>query len=876
MDEGEDSEAVRARSEALERVSDGIVALDDDLRYTYVNGRAERLLDHDRESLLGTHILAAFPELDGTEAHDAIERASNTNETVTYERYNADLDRWFEVRVYPDESGVSIFFTDVTERKASERELERTDRHLQALLQNTDEAIYIKDLDGTYRLLSETAADLFDLDVEEATGKRDEELFDHESAADIREVDERILESGTSVSEEAVRFIDGEKHVFLDNKFPYRDEDDEVVGIIGISRDITERKRREHDLERAETLFGNAQDAFFLIDVENHGTKDDYTFRFDRVNPAYEHLTGLSNAVLSGKSLEAAFGEEEGAGIAKQYRECVDRREPIEYEEELSVPEAGSVWETRIAPVVIDGDVVQLVGATRNITERKQRERELKRYRAFVENTSDAITIIDTDERIDYASPATRAVFGHEPGDLEGAAAIEHIHPEDRAEAMESLERLFDAPGSRITQRYRFEDEDGSWAWVESTGVNAVENPAIGGVLLVSRDVTEPKKREQRLERTLQRIQSLFRGETKAEIATTAMNISRNVLSIPFTGVHLEDSDRLEPTAVSDAVIDHFGGGPTYSRSGGDRDVDRVVWDVFESGEHLVVADVDETDRIRSDETPVESLLIYPLGEHGVFIAAAPVVEAFTDIDRILFEMVATNLAVALDRMHHRRHLEEQRDGLELLNQMMSHDIRNDLQMISAYSRSLDEYLDDEGQDALDTIVASAERATDLTQSARHLAEVMLTTDAPREPVPLRSVLETQLEETRQSADVASIIVDGAIPRVGVMADDMLPSVFRNLLKNAIQHNDNDVPEVVVSVETDQESVVVRIADDGPGLPDARKDEIFGRGSKGLDSEGTGIGLYLVRTLVEQYDGSVHVEDVEPTGAAFVVELERA
>jgi PAS domain S-box-containing protein len=876
MDEREDSESIRVRSEALERVSDGIVALDDDLRYTYVNNRAERLLDQDRETLLGTHVLDAFPAIEGTEAHDGIERALDTNETVTYERYNAALERWFEVRVYPDDSGVSIVFSDVTERKTSEQELERTNRQLEALVRNTDEAIYIKDLEGTYRLLSATAADLFDLDVDEAIGKRDADLFDSESASDIQDVDEEILESGSSVSGEAVRFIDGERHVFLDNKFPYHDESGEIVGIMGISRDITERKEREHELERAETLFRNAQDAFFLVDVGKDGKNDDHTFEFDRVNPAYERLTDLSTDSLAGKTPREVFGDEEGAEVVDRYRECVDRREPIEYEEELSVPESGSVWETRIAPVVIEDEVVQLVGSTRNITERKRRERELKRYRAFVENTSDAITIIDTDGTIDYASPATAAVFGHESSDLVGTPAVEHVHPDDREEAMESLEQLLDDPEGRVTQRYRFENPDGSWIWIESTGVNAVGNPAIGGVLLVSRDVSEPKKREQRLERTLKRIQSLFRGETKSEIATTAMEISRNVLSIPFTGVHLETDGRLEPTAVSDAVTGHFGEGPTYRRSDGDRSVDRVVWDVYESGEQFVVTDVHENDRIAPEETPVESLLIYPLEDHGVFIAAAPVVDAFTDVDRILFEMVATNLTVALDRMRHQRQLEEQRDGLELLNQMMSHDIRNDLQLISAYSQSLSEYVDEGGQDSLETIIASAERAIDLTGSARHLAEAMLKTDVTREPVPLRSVLEAQLEETRRSHDVASVIVDGTIPRVGVMADDMLASVFRNLLKNGIQHNDRDVPEVVVSVETDAESVRIRIADDGPGVADERKDEIFGRGSKGLDSDGTGIGLYLVRTLVEQYDGSVHVEDVHPTGAAFVVELERA
>ncbi|MGM0592420.1 MAG: sensor histidine kinase [Halobacteriota archaeon] len=101
----------------------------------------------------------------------------------------------------------------------------------------------------------------------------------------------------------------------------------------------------------------------------------------------------------------------------------------------------------------------------------------------------------------------------------------------------------------------------------------------------------------------------------------------------------------------------------------------------------------------------------------------------------------------------------------------------------------------------------------------------------------------------------------------------MLGSVFRNLLKNAIQHNDKEVSEVTVSTVPEGDHVVVRIADNGPGVPDGQKEDIFGKGKKGLESEGTGIGLYLVQTVVEGYGGQVWVEDNEPEGAVFAVRL---
>jgi signal transduction histidine kinase len=104
----------------------------------------------------------------------------------------------------------------------------------------------------------------------------------------------------------------------------------------------------------------------------------------------------------------------------------------------------------------------------------------------------------------------------------------------------------------------------------------------------------------------------------------------------------------------------------------------------------------------------------------------------------------------------------------------------------------------------------------------------------------------------------------------------MVSSVFRNLLKNAIQHNDKPVAAVKVSAAERDDTVIVRVADNGPGVPDDRKEAIFGKGDRGLETTGTGIGLYLVDTLVTSYGGEVRVEDNDPDGSVFVVELPKS
>lgn len=219
--------------------------------------------------------------------------------------------------------------------------------------------------------------------------------------------------------------------------------------------------------------------------------------------------------------------------------------------------------------------------------------------------------------------------------------------------------------------------------------------------------------------------------------------------------------------------------------------------------------------------------------------------------------------------------LKRQRDDLQLLNQVMRHDIRNDLQLVGAYAELLDDHVDEEGKEYLDVIKRNTQSAVSLTTTVRDLAEVMLRDDAEPSRIALDRVLSQQVEEVRSAYSEAVFTVEGSFPAVEVVGDEMLSSVFRNLLRNAVQHNDETPPKVTVSATVEDDDCVaeVRIADNGPGVPEGQRDEVFGKGEKGLDSPGAGIGLYLVRSLVEIYGGDVWIEDNEPKGAIFVVRL---
>jgi len=233
-------------------------------------------------------------------------------------------------------------------------------------------------------------------------------------------------------------------------------------------------------------------------------------------------------------------------------------------------------------------------------------------------------------------------------------------------------------------------------------------------------------------------------------------------------------------------------------------------------------------------------------------------------------ENVSEIVGISTDITDQKRREQE----LELLNRIVRHDIRNDMAVVLGWAEMLDDHVDDEGREYLQKILASSEHVVELTEVAREYVETVVSDEELTvEPVPLRSVLETELSLREESFPDAEFVLEDGPPDVEVAANSMLSAVFRNLLNNAVQHNDAKTPHIEISCAVRDDEVEVRIADNGPGISDDHKDTVFGKGERGLGSPGTGIGLYLVDTLVTEYGGEIWVEDNDPTGAVFVVRL---
>ena len=229
------------------------------------------------------------------------------------------------------------------------------------------------------------------------------------------------------------------------------------------------------------------------------------------------------------------------------------------------------------------------------------------------------------------------------------------------------------------------------------------------------------------------------------------------------------------------------------------------------------------------------------------------------------------------ERQRYEKKLEKTTEQLEALNRVVRHDIRNDMTVIRGWSKQLQEHVSVDGQDALDRVLRKSHHVIELTEISRDFVESLVRDDvAEVKPVGLQQYLETELVTIRESYPNAQFDVSDEIPDVSVRANEMISSVFRNLFENAVQHNDEETPKIAVTYVDRGETVRVRIADNGPGIPDEQKEQIFGKGESALDSSGSGIGLYLVHTLTDQFGGDVWVEDNDPKGAVFIVELRKA
>jgi PAS domain S-box-containing protein len=206
---------------------------------------------------------------------------------------------------------------------------------------------------------------------------------------------------------------------------------------------------------------------------------------------------------------------------------------------------------------------------------------------------------------------------------------------------------------------------------------------------------------------------------------------------------------------------------------------------------------------------------------------------------------------------------------LQVLNRVLRHNVRNEMTVVTGYAELLDEELDDDRLgDAAAELLASAREVSAISEQARAVEKAVRR--ETEEPTDLPAVVETAVEEVRSRYPAATVETESpehlrTVPAAG------LDVAVANLVENGIEHNDGE-PTVRVVVERDAEGWgVVRVTDDGPGIPDHERAVVAGDREVSQLEHGSGLGLWVVRWLTEAAGGEVNFEERETAGT--VVEL---
>ncbi len=154
------------------------------------------------------------------------------------------------------------------------------------------------------------------------------------------------------------------------------------------------------------------------------------------------------------------------------------------------------------------------------------------------------------------------------------------------------------------------------------------------------------------------------------------------------------------------------------------------------------------------------------------------------------------------------------------------------------------------------------------------IRELRKVEEAEVEPFEIRPVLEQVIKENDSEASEKDIQVEKDITNCKVEGGPLLEELFSNLIENSVQHSGCD--SIRVTVEGDGGECVVSVIDDGKGIPDEGKGKIFDRGFKEGEESGSGLGLYLVKRIVDNYSGEIEVKDSENDGTRFDVRLRKS
>ncbi|MBD8532514.1 MULTISPECIES: PAS domain-containing protein [unclassified Massilia] len=418
---GELAEASMAdpRIAALEQMETSIAILaSDELRYTYANPAYRAAIGSGDP--IGKRMRDVFPNsmVDGVEA--GIRHVLSTGQAWDVRNFRTEMpgvgETWWEGRIsrMPASAGVPpsvvIWIRDVTTNVQREQSLRRQVALLQAVCEGSPDPMFAKDRDGRFLVANPAALQLIGKTQESVIGKTDADVLrDPDAAAAIMANDRRVMASGQAEElEEEVPLPDGTARIWLSQKRPHRDADGAVIGLFGVSRDITDRKSAE---ERVRAAHGNLQRV--LDSITDGLAVLDRNWNYTYFSETGATMLGVRSADLIGKNFWDLFPHAAQLMFGKEYRRAMDTGVVTHFEDYY--PEPLNKWvECRCYPSP-DGLSVYF----RDVSDRRRAQdaadENERRIHALLEATPVGLAYADASGRMLVLNSEAKRIWGNPP-----------------------------------------------------------------------------------------------------------------------------------------------------------------------------------------------------------------------------------------------------------------------------------------------------------------------------------------------------------------------------------------------------------------------------------------------------------------------------
>ena len=610
---------------------------------------------------------------------------------------------------------------------------------------------------------------------------------------------------------------EGEERL-LDITFTPVTANGDTLTIRGVIHDITDQKRRQELLNSEQQfiaqMFDTLKDILYVIDTD--GT-------LQRWNEAAHNVTGYSESELYGMPVAELFVKDERKKVTKAVETVLTDGEGTVKADLLTAEGERLPYEFRGTRLTDDnGEPTEIIGVGRDLTERRQRER---RFQALVEESKDNVSVIDENGVFQYQSPAVERILGYQPEETIGDAIWEYIHPDDHKHIKDTLNEWITTPGTTGSVEYRARHTDGSWRWMEANGNNQLDNPAIEGYVVNSRDITDRKEREQELGRTRELMSNMeqladvggweYRPET--EVLRTTDGIRRLYELDPGMDLTLEEAIETVHPDDREQLTDRFNA-------------------CLETGESYEID-------VRIGTQSGEWKWVTARGERVDNTASNEVMRGY--------------IQDITERKEFKQELEAQNERLSEFTGIVSHDLRSPLSTAEGRIELAQEECE---SSHLQTARDAIERGQVLIDDLLTLAE-----EGERasnfEPVELADVVERCWE----GVETGQATLEFGQTQVINADKTRLKQLFENLYRNAVEHGGEGV-----AVSVGQLDDGFYVADTGSGIPESERENVFDAGYSTAD-DGTGFGLRIVEQIADTHGWEIAVTESEHGGARFEI-----